>query len=192
MGRFRTRDLFLVPGLLSLARVPLAAAFPFVVHVPAAALAVIAAGALTDVLDGWLARRLDQVTPTGAVVDGITDKLFVGSIAVTLVASGLVDLPTAVLLATREVGELPLVLWLALSRKARRLQASDSTANAYGKITTALQLAVVGAVLLGSPHVRALAMITAIAGIVAAAAYWQRVLRRLASGPRSVQRLSKH
>src|SRR5262245_39778093 len=60
MGRYRARDLLLPPSLLSFARVPLAAAFPFVHDRPWAAFGVLLASAASDLLDGWWARRYDQ------------------------------------------------------------------------------------------------------------------------------------
>jgi phosphatidylglycerophosphate synthase len=77
MGAYRARDLLRVPSLLSLARLPLAAAFVLLVDRPPVLVLVLVAAGVTDVLDGWYARRFDQVTATGAVVDPITDKLFV-------------------------------------------------------------------------------------------------------------------
>ena len=53
----RWRELFLVPNLLSAARVPLAVAFPFAIGYAWSALAVLGAAVVTDILDGWLARR---------------------------------------------------------------------------------------------------------------------------------------
>ena len=79
-GRFGARDLLPVPGLLSLARLPLAAAFPLVVSRPPAACAVPAAAACTDVLDGWWARRFGQVTATGAALDPLTDRTFAAAL----------------------------------------------------------------------------------------------------------------
>lgn len=41
-----------------------------------AAMAVCAIAATTDGLDGWLARRLQQMTPLGRILDPVADKLF--------------------------------------------------------------------------------------------------------------------
>jgi CDP-diacylglycerol--glycerol-3-phosphate 3-phosphatidyltransferase/cardiolipin synthase len=60
--------------------------------------------AATDRLDGWLARRLDQVTDWGKLMDPIADKLLVGTALIMLSLLG--DLPwwvTVVILA-RELG----------------------------------------------------------------------------------------
>ncbi|HTJ82255.1 MAG TPA: CDP-alcohol phosphatidyltransferase family protein, partial [Polyangiaceae bacterium] len=86
--RYSARDLLGVPSLLSLVRVPLAASFPFVVHAPWIALCVVAVAAASDVADGWWARHYHQTTPTGAVVDGITDKIFVVVVAISLFVAG--------------------------------------------------------------------------------------------------------
>lgn len=63
------------PNLLSLARFPLAAAFLFASGT-SARVALVAAAALTDLLDGWLARR-GQTTALGALLDPVADKTFV-------------------------------------------------------------------------------------------------------------------
>ena len=65
---------------------------------------IFALAAATDRLDGYLARRLDQVTDWGKLVDPIADKLLIGATLVVL--SWLGDLPwwvTAVILV-RELG----------------------------------------------------------------------------------------
>jgi len=177
MGRYHARDLVRVPGLLSLARLPLAAAFPFVVGRPLLAFGVLLAAGLSDLLDGWYARRFNQVTATGAALDPVTDKLFVLTVAATLVATGQLTARAVLLLSTREVGELPLVLWLASSRAARRARAGQASANAAGKVATALQFASVAAILLGAPHAGLWVGTTAIAGAAAALSYWRRALR---------------
>lgn len=43
-------------------------------------------GALTDFADGWVARNYDQVTPFGTFLDPISDKIFVVTILLMLVA----------------------------------------------------------------------------------------------------------
>ena len=67
------------------------------------ALALFGAASLTDVADGWLARRWGQCTDFGALVDPIADKALVSTALVCLSARGLVPWwATAVILA-REV-----------------------------------------------------------------------------------------
>ncbi|HEY8543012.1 MAG TPA: CDP-alcohol phosphatidyltransferase family protein, partial [Pseudothermotoga sp.] len=42
-------------------------------------------GALTDYLDGFFARRLNQITKSGKVLDQIADKVFVSSVMIALI-----------------------------------------------------------------------------------------------------------
>jgi hypothetical protein len=74
------------------------------------------------------------------------------------------------MLATRELGELPLVVWLASSRRARRARVT-ATANVLGKAATALQLAAVTAALVGARTDVWVASASAM-GVVAAVSYW--------------------
>ncbi len=180
MGRYRARDLLLAPSLLSLSRLPLAFAFTRSLERPLLALLVLALAGLSDILDGYYARKLGQATPTGAVVDGVTDKLFVGTVVVALVAKGALTWPEALVLALREIVELPLVLWWALHRKRRKARAEDPQANRLGKIATVLAFATVAAALFSSPLRLPLLVLTGAAGLVAALAYFRRELRAVA------------
>lgn len=166
------RDALRVPGLLSLSRVPLGLAFPFVWNRPAAAVGVIAAAAATDVLDGWWARRFDQTTETGAALDPLMDKTFALLVIGTLVAARAVTPLEALLLSTREIVELPLVAYTF----ARRIRAPQH-ANLAGKATTVLQFVAVFMVLVHAPQRPLVIGATAIVGIVAGASYWARASR---------------
>ena len=173
MAEYRARDLLLVPSLLSMARVPLAAFFPFTLSVPAFAFGVLVLAALTDVLDGWYARTRGQATPTGAVADAVTDKVFVATVVVSLVLFQKMTALQALLLGTREMGELPLVVRLALSPAARQKH-RDRRANVPGKIATVLQFVAVTTVLFGAPHPEIYLGAAAGAGVLAAVTYWMR------------------
>lgn len=45
-------------------------------------------GSITDGLDGWIARRWNQTTEFGAMIDPIADKIFVITVMLMLVATG--------------------------------------------------------------------------------------------------------
>jgi CDP-diacylglycerol--glycerol-3-phosphate 3-phosphatidyltransferase len=65
-----------------------------------AALALFVAASVTDLADGWLARRWGQCTPFGALADPMADKALVGTALVCLAGLGLVPWwATAVILA---------------------------------------------------------------------------------------------
>jgi cardiolipin synthase len=172
--QYRFRDLLNLPGMLSLSRIPLAAAFPLLLERPAAALAVLVIAGATDLLDGWVARRYGLVTATGAALDGVTDKLFIMTVAVTLVVSGRLPLEVVLLLSTREIGEAPLVAWFVLSPRARARRAEHPSANALGKIATTLQFVTVAMAIARATAFGPLVIATAVAGAVAAISYWIR------------------
>jgi cardiolipin synthase (CMP-forming) len=177
VGRYRARDLLLPPSLLSFARIPLAVAFVRIAEQPASALGVLLLAGLTDVLDGYLARRLGQATPTGAVVDGVLDKLFAAIVIGGLVLQGRLPWLAAGLLATRELGELPLVAWWAVHADGRRARAEDPRANWLGKAATVCQFVAIAVLLMrGEPSDFWLAA-TAVMGVASAVAYWRRELR---------------
>ncbi|MDF2694348.1 MAG: hypothetical protein K0S65_2731 [Labilithrix sp.] len=129
------RDLVRVPGLLSLARLPLAALFPLTLGRPGWGIGLLALAGATDLLDGWYARHFHQQTSTGALVDGATDKVFVITVVASLVASGAMSVSETVLLCTRDLGELAIGLRLAADRRRHR-PARVPTANTGGKLAT--------------------------------------------------------
>lgn len=51
-------------------------------------LALYIIGALTDWLDGWVARRYNQISALGTFLDPISDKIFVVTILLMLIATG--------------------------------------------------------------------------------------------------------
>lgn len=169
MTGYRARDLLLVPGILSLLRVPLAAVFPFVVDRAPLAVLVIALAGITDVVDGWWARKFHQVTPIGTVIDPLSDKAFVASVVITLVAAGRLPWVGALFLASREIGEIPLLIGLA-AHHARHPRRSER----LGKLTTVSQIATVTSALVLTPWTPALTLLTGVIGLAAAVRYWGR------------------
>lgn len=168
-------DLAVLPNILTAVRVPLALAFPLATA-KESALALIGAAGVTDLLDGWSARKLGQVTPIGAALDGFADKAFSVSLLATLVGRGVLSPASAVLLATREILELPLAIRVLVTPKARSV-AVDRSANRLGKIATALELGAVIAAITRSRIARPLVVAAGIAGAVAGISYWMRELR---------------
>lgn len=179
----RFRDLLLAPALLSWLRVPLAACFPLVLQRPATAVAVLFAAGLSDVLDGWVARRYGLVTPAGTVLDPVTDKLFVLVVAGALLVDGRLSPAMILLLGTREFGELPLVAWYGLRSKARLAREATPAANFSGKLVTCLQFGTVTWALLRLPRLELWVFAAAGAGALAAIGYWTRAIRAARSAP---------
>lgn len=91
-----------LPNLISLARIPLAVLFALA-ESATARVVLIATAALTDWLDGWIARRFDQGSTSGEVLDPVTDKLFVATVMGTYLVRGLLRPWELVLLWLRDL-----------------------------------------------------------------------------------------
>lgn len=179
MPRYRLADLALLPNVLSALRLPLAVAFPFVVANPHAALGVLLASGLTDVLDGWLARRRGQVTAVGAVVDPIADKVFATTVVVTLLVRHQLPWWALPALLAREILEAPLVVWVLVSQSFRGARKAAARANVPGKLATTVQFVAVLAAI-AAPEILDVALVaSAIAGALAGVSYWHRELHRV-------------
>jgi cardiolipin synthase len=161
---------------LSLLRLPLAVCFAVVVHSPWVALGVLLLAGVTDVLDGWVARRWGLVTATGAALDGITDKLFALVVALALFSTGQLGVGALLLLSAREMAEAPLLLWFLVSAPARARRVAYPRANVVGKVATVVQFAAIGWALFRLPGMAYLVIATAVVGSFAALAYWRREL----------------
>jgi cardiolipin synthase (CMP-forming) len=78
------------------------------------ALVVLAAVSATDFVDGWIARRFDQVSRLGKVIDPVSDRLLVGVVGVAMIVAGILPLWAVVLVLARDalvlVGGLVLVV----------------------------------------------------------------------------------
>ena len=71
-----------------------------------AMLGVYVIGAATDWLDGFLARRWQAETKFGAMIDQISDKMFVAAVIIVLIAMGNLGgylMPAAIIILSREL-----------------------------------------------------------------------------------------
>lgn len=89
----RPRDLLNLSGLLTLSRVPLAVITAHFMHDRDAMLAILLAAALTDALDGPVARWRGTASRIGAVVDGWVDKIFFINYAWSMIMGGYITAP---------------------------------------------------------------------------------------------------
>jgi len=81
-----------------------------------------ALAALTDVIDGWLARRSGPLTPYGAFLDPLADKVLVVASLAAMASVGVIDGILVALVVAREV--VVLLLRLRAHLAGRRLPAS--------------------------------------------------------------------
>jgi CDP-diacylglycerol--glycerol-3-phosphate 3-phosphatidyltransferase len=104
---------------------------------PIAAAAVFTAGAITDWLDGWVARRFHQTSPFGAFLDPVADKLTVVVALFLLVQadpSPLMAIVAAVIVG-REISVSALREWMAELGERARVRVAG-----IGKIKTIVQM----------------------------------------------------
>ena len=149
-----------VPTLLTLVRIAL---IPLMVTIvlaseafwaSALASAVFVIAAVTDALDGYLARRLKQTTSFGAFLDPVADKLLVVTALVVLVYrynSLWLTVPALVVIG-REVVISALREWMAEVRKSHSV-----LSNLLGKWKTFLQLTAIALLLGGTTSEQQLA-----------------------------------
>jgi cardiolipin synthase len=108
----QTDRLFTIPNLLSFVRLLGVPLFLWLVLGPEAdgwAFVVLAVSAFTDYLDGKLARRWNQISRVGQLLDPLADRLYVLSTVVALTLREIIPLWFAVLLVGRDVLLLGLV-----------------------------------------------------------------------------------
>jgi CDP-diacylglycerol--glycerol-3-phosphate 3-phosphatidyltransferase/cardiolipin synthase len=99
-----------------------------------ATLIFVAAG-LTDWLDGWLARRLNQTSAFGAFLDPVADKLMVAAALIILLQLGRVDAIIALIMIGRDIAISALREWMAQLGRSKSLAVSF-----LGKLKTATQM----------------------------------------------------
>lgn len=123
-----------VPNLLSGMRLALAGVFPFL-HAAARPWTLLVGG-LSDLLDGWIARRFHATSWVGGLLDAVADKAFVLSALGTRVAEGDLEGPLGLLLLSRDVAVLLAAGYGALTRRWYAFRHMPS--RLLGKVTTAL------------------------------------------------------
>jgi CDP-diacylglycerol--glycerol-3-phosphate 3-phosphatidyltransferase len=133
---------FTTPTLMTWARI---AAIPLIVGVfylpiePATrnlvATSMFVLSAVTDWADGYLARKLNQVSSFGAFLDPVADKILVCASVLVLVHLGRADVFAALIIIGREIAISALREWMA------QIGAAKSVAvHMIGKLKTVVQM----------------------------------------------------
>jgi len=150
--REQGRDGWTTADLLSAVRIPLAVAFPFVSN--DWRLALLAAAAASDLLDGQLARRFGS-SSLGAVLDPVADKLFMASAFGVVALSGRLEPYEILGVLLRDVVATIAFVATFFSHRPRAIPA-----RAGGKAVTVAQVLTLVAFLTDSPHLRPMAWAT--------------------------------
>lgn len=139
---------FNLPILLTWLRISLIPLFVGVLYLPDTVLDIVhknwvvtlifILAAVTDGLDGFLARRLKQTSAFGAFLDPVADKLMVTAALLMLVRMGRLDAAIALIIVGREITILALREWMAQLGASKHL-----AVNSLGKIKTVCQMAAI-------------------------------------------------
>ena len=134
-----------IPNLLTWLRILLIPVFAAVFYLPATwlqpqwinltATLIFAVAAVTDWLDGYLARALNQTSAFGAFLDPVADKLMVAAALIVLVQLHRVDAVIALIIIGREIAVSALREWMAQIGQSKSMAVSF-----LGKIKTAMQM----------------------------------------------------
>lgn len=152
--------LFNLPNLLTYLRILLIPLFVGAYYLPYTYAHVLATGlfllaAVTDWLDGYLARRLNQSSSFGAFLDPVADKLMVAAALLVLVGDEQVLVQVldkrlfvamVLVIIGREIAVSALREWMAEIGKR-----SSVAVSIMGKLKTAAQMASIPLLLLGQP-----------------------------------------
>lgn len=131
-----------IPTILTLFRLAIVPVFVVIFYLPFHGARIVAAilfalAGITDWLDGYLARRLNQATEFGAFLDPVVDKIIVAFALVLLVADPrmpLIAIPSAIIVC-REIVVSALREWMSeLGERA------SVAVNYIGKIKTTTQI----------------------------------------------------
>lgn len=129
-----------IPTALTLFRILLLPVMVIVFYSPfkganIAAAIIFVAAAITDWLDGWIARRWNMGSAFGEFLDPVADKLMVAAALILLVELGRAEAYLAIIIIGREIAISALREWMA------QIGQSKSVAvNILGKVKTVTQL----------------------------------------------------
>jgi CDP-diacylglycerol--glycerol-3-phosphate 3-phosphatidyltransferase len=140
------------------------------------AAAVFALAALTDGLDGYIARRRKQVTTFGKLMDPLADKLLVIAALISLVSLDRLAAWVAMVIIARELAVTGL-------RTIAAEQGVVIAASWLGKLKTALQVAAITCLIAFDPSpawVDALLYVAVAVTVISGADYFLGLRRRIA------------
>lgn len=161
-----------LPDALTLVRVPMGACAFLLVDWPWALFALMAAAAITDMLDGWTARRMHLKRGHGAWLDPVCDKVFVLCVIATLWIAREPQWYVMLLIAMREVLQAPLVIALFIAGHGRSY---NFRAAIVGKLATVVQFAALTVVVFDG-NALPWAIAACVIGVLAIAQYVMRLV----------------
>ena len=142
-----TRNVFTIPNILSFSRLLGVPVFFWLIvgpHNDVLALAILALSAFTDWLDGYLARKLNQFSRLGELLDPLADRLYVLAALIALYLRDIVPLWVVIVLLSRDIA----MSFLLISLKSKGV--SGLPVHFVGKAATMNLLYALPLLLLGT------------------------------------------
>lgn len=161
------RTLGKIPNLISASRLILAASF-VAVGAAEARIGLIGAAAVTDMLDGWLARRVKATSRWGALLDPIADRVFVLTVVGTFLFTGALSTTAYFILISRDLAT---AVGFLVAKTISWLRPVQFAARPMGKVVTVFQLITLLAVLAWPEGVPLLLAAVAVASVLAIVDY---------------------
>lgn len=175
-GMSRER-LVTLPNAVSMSRLVLAGAFVALREPPARfALLLVASG--TDFLDGWIARRQQTTSRSGALIDPIADRFFVFTALCVYLFEGAISTASYFTLLSRDIMT---AIGFLVARSIPWLRSVEFRARWLGKLVTALQLLTLMAVLAAPAVVPWLVLLVGAASVASIADYTLTLWRERAT-----------
>lgn len=140
----KTGRVWNVPNVISLSRAGLAIAF-VMAQESRTRIALVAVAALTDFLDGFIARVADLRSSAGALIDPISDRIFVLAAISAYLVDGKLTVSQYFIFISRDVAT---AVGFLVARIIPWLRPVVFRARLLGKAVTVLQLATLAAVLI--------------------------------------------
>jgi CDP-diacylglycerol---glycerol-3-phosphate 3-phosphatidyltransferase len=173
--------IFLVPVLVSVLLTKFEGRLVMGLPVELVAAAIFGIASLTDWLDGYLARRRQQVTTLGQILDPLADKLLISATLISLVQLNLVQSWMVAVIICREIAVTGLRN-LAYSRGV------TMPASGLGKLKMAAQVTAILLLILGWERVPVLVLagqavmwVVLVTALVSALDYYQGFQRAMLS-----------
>jgi phosphatidylglycerophosphate synthase len=124
-----------LPNIISSSRLLLAAGFAIVTDADRR-LGLVGLAAVTDFLDGWIARRAEWTTKWGALLDPIADRVFALVAVLTFVVTRELSVAGALVMISRDIMT---AIGFIVARIIPWLRPVEFKARPLGKVVTFLQ-----------------------------------------------------
>jgi cardiolipin synthase (CMP-forming) len=161
------RTLGTIPNLLSCSRLALAAGF-VASSATETQVGIIGAAAVTDFLDGWIARRVHATSRWGAMLDPIADRFFVLTVVATMLFTGRLGTGAYFVMIMRDLAT---AVGFLVSRIIPWLRTVTFQARISGKVVTVLQLLTLAALLVAPVLAPVLLVMVGVASVLSIADY---------------------